>query len=444
MNLPSDYIRSMQELLGDEYSEYINCFEQPRHYGLRVNITKISVEQFLKISPFSLTKIPFISNGFYYDEAEAPAKHPYYYAGLYYLQEPSAMLPAELLPIEAGYRVLDLCAAPGGKATELGAKLNGTGILYANDISASRAKSLLKNLEMHGIANCYVTAEEPKKLATHFTEYFDKILVDAPCSGEGMFRKEPALIKSYEEKGPAYYAALQKEIVTEAVKMLRPGGMLLYSTCTFSKLEDEDTIQYILDTFSDMKLCKPVKKDGFCDGIAPLNDCIRIYPHKLKGEGHFIALLQKDSGTGSVSDTELQNAKEISKTQKTVQLINLQSSQYRLLTDTQVYKDLRYLRTGLLLGEFDKIGVLQPSQAYAMSLKASEYDDVLNLSVEDIRVVKYLKGESIELSKVECDAFKNNAKKSILVCVDGYSLGFGKANGHLLKNKYTPAWRMQS
>ena len=239
MKLPEDYIESMRQLLGEEeLQNYLDCFDAPRTYGLRVNTGKISVETFLKRTPFHLTPVPWVENGFYYDPEEGVTKHPDYYAGLYYIQEPSAMVPASRLPIEEGDRVLDLCAAPGGKSTELAARLRGTGLLVSNDISRSRAQGLLKNLELFGAGNILVTSETPESLLGNFEGFFDKILVDAPCSGEGMFRKDKDMVKSWMEHGPEYYAPIQQEILRTAVKMLRPGGLLLYSTCTFSPLEN--------------------------------------------------------------------------------------------------------------------------------------------------------------------------------------------------------------
>lgn len=235
MKLPENYLAAMKELLGEEYEAYLASFEEPKSLGLRVNTRKISVEDFLKLTPFHLTPVPWTENGFYYEEGEAVTRHPHYYAGLYYIQEPSAMIPASRLPIEPGDRVLDLCAAPGGKATELGARLMGTGVLLANDISNSRAKGLLKNLELFGIGNMFVTSETPEKLCRFYEGCFDKILIDAPCSGEGMFRRDPSMVKSWEEHGPAYYAQLQREILESAVRLLAPGGKLLYSTCTFQR-----------------------------------------------------------------------------------------------------------------------------------------------------------------------------------------------------------------
>ena len=228
MNLPEAFVQKMRRLLGADYENYEKCFEEPRHYGLRVNTAKISVEEFLRIAPWPLRRVPWISNGFYYDgEQVQPARHPYYFAGLYYLQEPSAMTPADRLPVEPGDRVLDVCAAPGGKATELGAKLNGRGVLAANDLSSSRAKGLLKNLELFGIGNMLVLSEEPGKLVPCFSEYFDKILIDAPCSGEGMFRKDKKMIRAWEEHGPEFFSKIQKSIITQAAQMLAPGGMRL-------------------------------------------------------------------------------------------------------------------------------------------------------------------------------------------------------------------------
>ena len=245
INLPQNYLDAMKELLKEDYEDYLASFEEKRLYGLRINTLKISVEDFLKISPFELEPIPWIENGFYFHEEDKPAKHPYYFAGLYYIQEPSAMTPANVLPVEDGDVVFDMCAAPGGKSTELGAKLDRTGLLITNDISNSRAKALLKNVEVFGIPNLCVLSEDPKKIADRFTGFFDKVLIDAPCSGEGMFRKDNKLIKSWEKNGPEFYSKIQRDIVLSGADMLKPGGKMLYSTCTFSKLEDEETIRHM-------------------------------------------------------------------------------------------------------------------------------------------------------------------------------------------------------
>lgn len=311
--LPEDFLERMKALLGDEYQAYLDSFENPCHNGLRINTLKISREEWERIAPFKTRPVPWIENGFYCsgegkeedslserasggsasgNSAVRPSRHPYYYAGLYYLQEPSAMTPANLLPVEPGQRVLDLCAAPGGKSTELGAKLRGRGLLFANDISASRARALLKNLELFGIPNICVSSETPEKLCGLFPESFDRILVDAPCSGEGMFRKDADMVKSYRSRGPEEYAPIQRAILECAVKMLRPGGMLLYSTCTFDEEENEGTVRHILNAFPDMSLQSLPQREGFARGIG-LPECVRLFPHRVEGEGHFLALLKK-------------------------------------------------------------------------------------------------------------------------------------------------------
>ncbi len=467
-SLPADFKEKMKQLLGEEYEAYLKSFEEPCHNGLRINRLKLDRETWQQISPFSLEPVPWIENGFYYfsDTADAeensrPSRHPYYYAGLYYLQEPSAMTPANLLPVEPGDLVLDICAAPGGKSTELGAKLQGKGLLFSNDISNSRAKALLKNLEMAGISNFCVASEAPEKLSGLLPEFFDKILVDAPCSGEGMFRRDPDMIKSYEKQGPAEYVPIQRSIVSEAVKMLKPGGLLLYSTCTFDQEENEGTIQYLLEQFPDMKLLELPHREGFSRGIG-LPQCVRLFPHQIQGEGHFIALLQKDSAA-TKDETSGQNKpacsleklagaeaaaflSSISKPLPPCQLLEKNGSLYLLpeavaaLGEKQ-RKRIRFLRTGLLLGEIKK-GRFEPSQALAMALKKEDYPSSIDFSPKDERVIRYLKGETIALNGEEADSL-NSRFPWVLVCTGGFPLGWAKHLNGSLKNKYYPGWRWQ-
>ena len=308
--LPQEFLERMEHMLGEEYPAFLQSYEEPRKFGLRVNTMKISVEEFQRLAPFHLTPIPWIPNGFYYEREDDPARHPFYYAGLYYLQEPSAMTPASVLPVMPGEHVLDLCAAPGGKATALGAKLAGEGLLVANDISASRAKALLKNLEIFGVRNSFVTNAYPAKLAEQFAGAFDKILVDAPCSGEGMFRKDLANARVWSLEKVKECAKTQHEIIRQAVSMLKPGGLLLYSTCTFSPEENEQTIASLLQEHPELQLVELPWYEGFAhgrpelaDGNAELTKCVRIFPHRMAGEGHFLALLYKKKD--GEADTEL-------------------------------------------------------------------------------------------------------------------------------------------
>lgn len=448
LKVSEEFLKRMKDLLGEEeYPAYLKSFEEEPHYGLRVNTLKITPERFQEMTSLRLTAVPWIHNGFYYSGEERPAKDPYYYAGLYYLQEPSAMTPASLLPVVPGDRVLDLCAAPGGKSTELGVKLQGKGLLVSNDISNSRAKALLKNLELWGIENICVTSEEPKRLKEAYGQFFHKILVDAPCSGEGMFRRDADMVKSYEEHGPEYYAKIQKDIVSQAVDMLVPGGLLLYSTCTFSPREDEDIIHWLLENRGEMELLELPLFEGASGGIG-LSGCLRLFPHKIKGEGHFMVLLRKRGGEWeeTVSETKSSRLPDELSDFLSMVLKPMELSRIMIKNDSVYYlpehfperaKGLRYLRTGLLLGEMKNCR-FEPSQALAMALKPEQFKQIISWEKQDERVIRYLKGETVFLNERE-----GTVKGWCLVCVDGFPLGFAKGTGAALKNKYYPGWRWQ-
>ena len=455
MHLPTRYIEEMKKLLGDEYKLYENCLQQPSKSALRVNTAKISVDKFKQITPFSLTPIPWIDNGFFCEMNEKISKHPYYFAGLYYIQEASAMTPASCLPINHGDSVLDMCAAPGGKATELGAKLGGSGLLVANDISNSRAKALLKNLELFGIANICVTSEEPQKLTSIYAEYFDKILIDAPCSGEGMFRRDVKMIDDWEARGPSYYADIQKELLSIGSQMLKVGGKLLYSTCTFSKKENEEVIASLLDKRLDMRLIPIEHYKGFTTGFDGMEECVRLFPYKIEGEGHFVALLEKidvddDAKIAKMSSMDSKCIRSDVLPQEVSAFLELikhdfTDGYFKIINDKlyfipehyEINKGLRYLRSGLYLGDI-KRKRFEPSQALAMMLKKEEFVSTIDLPATDIRIIKYLKGETLDVS----DCKTNQTKGWQLVCVDGYPLGFGKLQNDSLKNKYYHGWRM--
>lgn len=343
------------------------------------------------------------------------------------------MLPAEVLPEKKGDRVLDVCAAPGGKTTRLATKLNHDGILVANDISFSRCQTLVKNLEKFGVDNAIVTCEEPASLAVRFPEYFDSILVDAPCSGEGMFRKEHDLIKAYEKHDSSYYVPIQKQIVEDSVKMLKPGGFMVYSTCTFSKEEDEDIVSYILSVCPDMHVIPVPYSEGFVQNELGTH----LYPHRIQGEGHFVCLLQK--GT-SLKGLESKRGKSVTFDFDTIHYESKNSLQYEKKdyvyslpeTDTDL-TGLRMVRSGLLLGE-NKKGRFLPSVSLALAMKKEQCDNVLNLSVNDDRVLRYLKGETLDVKD------QNLKDGYVLVCVDGYPLGFATYKKGQFKNKYPKAW----
>jgi NOL1/NOP2/sun family putative RNA methylase len=451
MNLPISFEESMKHYLGDSWEEFLNSYEETGSSGIRYNPLKIDQEAFLASKVAEFESVDWCPTGYRYDaDTYQPAKHPYYHAGLYYLQEPSAMLPAALLPVEPGDKVLDLCAAPGGKSTQLAGKLQGRGLLVSNDISVSRAKALVKNLEMAGVRNVVVTSESPEKLAKALPGFFDKILVDAPCSGEGMFRKNPQMVKDYLERGPKYYAALQKEIMKEAVKMLKPGGMILYSTCTFSPKEDEELVEWLFEQYPDMEVVEGETFAGRGYGHPEwieskreeLKKAYRMWPHKIKGEGHFAVLLKKREGqTGTFIYTK-KDTKLSEEAETFLKSIHFDSEQgvykeisgklYLIPKEMPEIKGIRIVRSGLYLGDSKKKR-FEPSQALAMAMNPAGYEKSIFLPLEDERVRKYLKCETIEV---------DGPDGMVLICVDKYPLGWGKLNKGRLKNKYAAAWRM--
>ena len=278
-NLPEAFLRRMKERLGKDFPAFLASYEEAPYKGLRVNTLKISPAEFSRRAPFPLGGE--VADGCFYLEEEKPGADPYHFAGLYYLQEPSAMTVAPFADPCKKERVLDLCAAPGGKTTQIAAKMRGEGILIANEIDPARAKILSQNVERMGIANCAVTSAAPEKLAEKFPAYFDTVLVDAPCSGEGMFKKEPNAIPEWSEQNVARCALRQRTILDEAAKMLCAGGRLIYSTCTFAEEEDEWQIGDFLRRHPAFSL--------LCEK--------KLYPHEFRGEGHFCAVLEKNSGS---------------------------------------------------------------------------------------------------------------------------------------------------
>ncbi len=461
--LPQPFLSRMESMLGNEYPAFLASYENPRRPGLRVNTLKISPEDFQKIAPFPLEPVPWTKNGFYYPPEAHPAGHPFYRCGLYYLQEPSAMAPASLLPVEPGDRVLDMCAAPGGKATELGARLQGQGLLAANEINSPRARALLRNLELFGISNSFVTNESPQELAGEFPEFFNKILVDAPCSGEGMFRKEPAAVRTWSPEKSCSCACLQREIMAQAIRMLSPGGMLLYSTCTFAPAENEGAVSYVLENFPEMELTEFPETYGFSpgnplwgNGDPRLAFCLRLWPHRCQGEGHFMALFTK-KGTPKTKGKSAFRQKKNKK---------LPPSQKKLLEDffkplipamsapfswehVEIRGDraylvpeglprttgLHFLRNGLLLGELKK-NRFEPAQPLALALRRQPPARI-DLPGQDPRIVSYLHGEAIPTAPEEC----SDSSGWILLCVEGFPLGWGKLVNGVLKNKYPGGWR---
>ncbi len=449
MFLPEKFLDRLRLLLGDDYDNYLASFGTVYGQTLRVNRLKMTPADLFR--RFVFEPVPWCENGFYYEGEERLSLHPYYYAGIYYLQEPSAMAPAHFLPVEPGNRVLDLCAAPGGKTTALAAKLGGKGLLVANDISASRCKALLKNMELAGVKNAIITCEKPEKLAKIFEGFFDKILVDAPCSGEGMFRKEPAMAKEWSLEAVEDYAKIQKNILEQAAKMLKPGGKIMYSTCTYSPEENEQSVEYLLE-IGDFEILPLPMEDHMAEGMPQfsktkdqsLKNCRRFWSHRVKGEGQFAALLQKneisqgrDSRKISRTKTpklpeEMQNfLNSIGFSIDPGRIIFIEERAFYLPEGLPNLKGIRQIRSGLYLGDCKKKR-FEPSQALAMSLKRKEFANTLSMELSDERIERYLRGETIEADTKD---------GWVLICVEDYPLGWGKANGGRIKNKYYKGWR---
>lgn len=452
MYLPEEYQLKIKSILQDDYENYLNAFEHK--YGPSMRVNQLKTEPTELFRRFICRQVPWCSTGFYVEAEERISLDPYYAAGLYYIQEPSAMAPAEFLPVKAGDRVLDLCAAPGGKTVALAGKLKGQGLLISNDISASRCQALLKNVELAGITNVMITCEKPENLARQFPEYFDCILVDAPCSGEGMFRRDPAMVKSWSLKEVEKYSKIQKELLACAHRMLRPGGYLMYSTCTYSPEENEQSVEMLLGEEYNYQLCQLPLLEGMAEGMPEysrsgnqqLLKCRRFWNHRVDGEGQFAALLQKAGEADRSKDADKGIPKKGDKvTPEMVLFMNdvkieidpcriyRQKERVFYLPDQQIQeKKLRFVRSGLYLGDCKK-NRFEPSQALAMALKEKDYTNTISFDVEDDRVIRYLKCETIQAEGIR-DGW-------VLICVDHHPLGWGKAKNGSIKNKYAAGWR---
>lgn len=451
MKLPVAFETKMKELLADEYEDYLKSYDLPKYQGFRINTLKIDIDEWQVLNPFkNIKEVPWCDKGYYYIE-DRPGKHPYYYAGLYYMQEPSAMAPGAYIPIEEGDKVLDLCAAPGGKSTQVAAKLNQTGILVSNDISASRAKVLHKNIDNFGARNVIVTSETPERLASRCPNYFDKILIDAPCSGEGMFRKDEGAIKSWETHGIDYCVKLQREILEHAATMLKVNGMILYSTCTFSPEENEGMMQEFMLKHPEFKVVPLEGVGGISQGRPEwrgahesLKGALRLWPHHLEGEGHFVCLLQKMEGQDQrcallnpkkkIKDYEImkQFIEDNTHIPLDSKVVEHNGRVYLVAEDTPELKGLRIVRSGLLLGEL-KNKRFEPSHAMALGYPKEAFKHIIDFKIDDPNVMKYLKGETLLHEAI---------KGYHIVCVEGYPLGWVKAQNNTLKNQYPPTWRM--
>lgn len=452
MKLPQQFCEKMQELLQDQYADFISGYDNDNYYSLRVNTLKADTDRFYKENLFGLSPVDWCNTGFYYDNTTRPGRHAYHHAGVYYIQEASAMAPARAAEIQSGDKVLDLCAAPGGKSSQVAAALMGTGLLVSNEIVASRAKILSGNLERMGVKNAIVLNHSPRELEKHFPYFFDKIIVDAPCSGEGMFRKEAAVVNEWSQRQVLVCANRQSHILESAAKMLAPGGKIIYSTCTFSPEENEMMVAQFISEHPEFTTVRPQIYDFFspgrpdwADGNPALADTMRLFPHKLKGEGHYVAVMQKNGGdTGRVKYAKTINdkktladwykfSKDTLKDEDFDNFVLFGNNLYSLPNNTPDFSKLKVLRPGLHLGEIKK-GRFEPSHSLAAALKADQVQQVENLSLDDDRLEKYLTGREITTD--------NPARGWRLITVNGYGLGWGKCDGNVIKNHYPKGLRI--
>ena len=438
-----DFTNHIEKILPESRS-FFHAQNEPYLRGIRVNSKRNEFRHSLGVIGENVENVKWYLNGFYYSN-EKIAKNPLYSAGCFYIQEPSAMLPASVLPIDENDMVLDLCAAPGGKSTLIGEKIGESGLLVANDISHSRCAPLAKNIERHGIRNMCVLNENSEKLKNNFFEFFDKILIDAPCSGEGMFRKDPKAKGAWLEKGPAYYTPIQTGLLEDAASMLKSGGMIAYSTCTFNTMENEEVISQFLASHNDFE---PYfinhEAYGVSKGLMGMDFCARIWPHLQKGEGHFLAILRK-KGEMPLSAAEQTVEKPHNKDSTKAISEFLEENIKTKLTGNIVFHEdtamlaspylpdlsgIRVFRSGMKLGNI-KDKRFEPEQGLAMTLSQDNAKNALNFDMEDINVFKYLNGESLDIVV---------PKGWYLICVNKNPLGWAKSDGKRLKNKMARGW----
>ncbi|MFF2481589.1 RsmB/NOP family class I SAM-dependent RNA methyltransferase [Paenibacillus sp. NPDC058071] len=533
IELPRAFLTKMEQLLGDEFAPFMASYEHERLYGLRLNRLKLNADEWRAITPFGsdLRRVPWNGDGYYYKEDMRPGKHPFYHAGLYYIQEPSAMAPVELLDVQPGHRVLDLCAAPGGKSTQIAGKLQGRGVLVSNDNASERTKALAKNIELAGVRNAVVLNAEPSALIPAFRGWFDRILIDAPCSGEGMFRKDDSMIAGWEKHSVERCSVMQRDILRDAALLLAPGGVIVYSTCTFSPEENEAQIAAFLAANPHFELLPSEHDFGWRPGnpdwageakdeldaerLASIAGTVRLWPHLLEGEGHYAAVLRKreDSGEAkppaemeertvetkalSVSDNDRSRSRgkkdrlalqagekrhagkaggnlkgrgasrPVERTEDAAaswlqfaqanltgsgwdegKIVAFGSRVYLQPQELPSLDGVRVVRAGWYVGEAER-GRFEPSQALAMGLQKQWAKRSIRFSSEDPAVIRYLKGETLfvepeAVELVEGDSDRNKAalRGYVLVCVEGYPLGWGKySDGGMLKNELPAGWR---
>jgi NOL1/NOP2/sun family putative RNA methylase len=456
--IPQLFLERMQRLLGEEYPAFLASYAEFPLAGLRVNTLKIPPEEYQKISPYPLIPAPWSWDGFLVGGETQPGKHPYHNAGLYYLQEPSAMAAVEILAPQPGERVLDLAAAPGGKSTQIASRMQHQGLLVANEIHPKRVWELAANIERWGAHNVVITNESPERLAAHLGDFFDRVLLDAPCSGEGMFRKSETARVEWGVDLVKRCAIRQSHILEEAARLVRPGGWLVYSTCTFAPEENEYVIASFLDSHPQYDLCVPKHLEGFAPGRPewvgrefnkiPLQHTVRIWPHHASGEGHFIALLQRqdDSSGSCIKRRSIQKMvrqeillfrrfcqENLGVSFEEDQLIKIGTYLYQTPPSMPDLSDLKVIHPGWWLGSLKK-SRFEPTHALAMGLTMEAARDVIKVAADSREAPAYLRGENL---------LNPGQDGWVMVAVEpGFPLGWGKRVQGVLKNFYPHGLRL--
>lgn len=425
MKLPQTFLDEMQSLLGEAYEAFLASYDQPRTHGLRVNTLKITPEAFQSISPVPLEPVPWCPDGFYYDGQEWLTRHPYYHAGLFYIQEPSAMAPVPLLSPQPDDTVLDLCSAPGGKTVQIASHTGDRGLLIANDLNFNRLKAVIRNLERYGVTRGVVISNDQETLARLLKGRIDRLLIDAPCSGEGMFRKDEKMVRSYEQDDVSRYPKTQASLLACGADMMVPGGTMVYSTCTFNVRENDERVRELAGS-----------------GVMTLERMERMMPHRIRGEGHFISLLSRgEQGTAKpFAHPEATRAPEAFESFMEKMLTHPLQGYFRVHAD-KLYlspvheadlQGLNVIRNGWYLGDLKK-GRFEPSHALAMGLMPEKVRRTVDFPADAPEVLSYLKGETV---------LAEGEPGYVLVTVDGYPLGWAKWDRGILKNRYPSAMRI--
>ena len=373
-----------------------------------------------------------------------------------YVQDPGAMAALSALDIEDGWWVLDMCASPGGKATQAAGKIGKDGFLFANEFVPKRAKTIVSNIERLGIQNAIVTSLDTRELPKMFSEVFDLVICDAPCSGEGMFRKSCPATEEWSEKNVVECAERQTSILNNAPTLVKEGGYLIYSTCTYSVEENEGVVDAFLSENPEFKLV-PVKKalrESTADGIAfegarssDLHLTRRFYPHKSQGEGQFVALMKKNESKGKKQGILYKNAgKSPAREENEIvrkffsenlicapdETLIKHQDKLVLINSNVAIPERSVFSAGVLLGEIRK-GVLHPHHqffsAYGTLMKRRE-----TLTLSDPRLAAYIRGEEIEARD-----FSGNGYCAVMLY--DTPIGGGKASGGVIKNHYPKGLR---